>query len=209
MIQCLASFDRIHEYCSHGEDPGSGSSEHGLIPEDTEEGSDGNFSSTEKSGNAIRLQQQGVAIYISGESFAWDKNSPPRLTYLNVEFPVRTISVIVGPVGSRKPSFLKAILGEMIPTTAASQIDTKRRRKTGGIAYCSQEPWLENTSIRQNIVGASPPDDNWYETVKTLCGLDSDIVQRPREDDTRIGSQGLNLSGGQQQRVVSGTQMLL
>lgn len=207
VIQCLASFDRIQEYCSYGEDTGSNGPEHGLVHEDSVKEADGKLLSPEKSHDAIRLRKQEMAVFFSGESFAWDKKSPPNLIDVNVEFPVGTISVILGPVGSGKSSFLRAILGEMICTTTASQIDTKKRRKTGGIAYCSQEPWLENTSVRQNIVGASPPDDNWYETVKTLCGLDPDIAQLPRGDYTRIGSQGLNLSGGQKQRIVSTARM--
>ncbi|KAH6659515.1 ABC transporter [Truncatella angustata] len=201
VIQCLASFDRIQEFCSYGENSGSDGPEYSLAHGDPENKPDGKSSSLDKNGNAIQLQQQDMAVSFSGECFAWDKNAAPNLTELNVEFPIGTISAIVGPVGSGKSSILRAMLGEMICTTAVSQTDAKRRREIGGIAYCSQEPWLENTSIRQNIIGASPLDEKWYATVKTLCGLDSDIAQTPRGDDMRIGSQGLNLSGGQKQRI--------
>jgi ATP-binding cassette, subfamily C (CFTR/MRP), member 1 len=122
------------------------------------------------------VSDPGVLRELKPQSFAWDRTSPPSLIDLNVEFSIGTISVVVWPVGSGKSSLLKAMLREMICTMAPSRIGVEPRRKSGSVAYCSQKQWLENTTIRQNIVGASPLEPTWYETVKTLCGLDSDIA---------------------------------
>jgi ABC-type bacteriocin/lantibiotic exporter with double-glycine peptidase domain len=204
VVQCLACFDRIDEYCSYGRDSDFETQGQSTDVGDVKGEANANYLSLERAGDGDQIREKDTGISISGESFAWDKGNYPVLFHLKVEFPVGTISVVVGPVASGKSSFLKAILGEMTPTTAASRNTTKRSR-AGGVAYCSQEPWLENTSIRQNILGTSVLDEKWYQTVKAICGLDPDIAQLPRGDDTRIGSRGLNLSGGQKQRVVSTT----
>lgn len=71
------------------------------------------------------------------------------------------------------------------------------------MAYCAQQSWLENRTIRHNIVGASPWDRKWYSAIRVACCLDPDLEQLEKGDQTRVGSKGVNLSGGQKQRVVS------
>lgn len=66
---------------------------------------------------------------------------------LNADFPTKELSVIIGPVGSGKSTMLKLLLGEVDVTRGQIPID-----KTT-IAYCNQTPWLENKSIKENIVG--------------------------------------------------------
>lgn len=69
------------------------------------------------------------------------------------------------------------------------------------IAYCSQEPWLPNLSIRNVIQGASNFDEIWYQEVINACCLDTDIDRLPQKDMTTVGSKGARLSGGQRQRT--------
>ena len=72
------------------------------------------------------------------------------------------------------------------------------------MAYCSQTPWLLNTTIQQNITGLteqSAVDEQWYRSVVTACALDEDISQFPNGDQSVIGSRGFTLSGGQKQRL--------
>ena len=72
------------------------------------------------------------------------------------------------------------------------------------MAYCSQSPWLLNTSIQQSITGLkeqSALDEQWYRSVITACALDDDMSQFPDGDQSVIGSRGFTLSGGQKQRL--------
>ncbi|KAI8231960.1 ABC transporter [Colletotrichum sp. SAR 10_86] len=69
------------------------------------------------------------------------------------------------------------------------------------IAYCSQAPWLENGTVRQNILGVSAYEEKWYNTVALACGLEPDFQALQKGDFTVVGSQGSNLSGGQKQRI--------
>jgi ATP-binding cassette subfamily C (CFTR/MRP) protein 1 len=85
---------------------------------------------------------------------------------------------------------------------------SERKIGVDPIAYCSQQPWLENGTIRQNVVGISTYDREWYATVKFACSLDADIEGPQKGDSTSVGSKGLNLSGGQKQRIVSANTQL-
>ena len=93
---------------------------------------------------------------------------------------------------------MKALLGELPCESGKILIASKR------MAYCSQSPWLLNTSIQQSITGLaeqSAIDEQWYRSVVTACALDEDISQFPDGDQSVIGSRGFTLSGGQKQRL--------
>jgi hypothetical protein len=67
-VQSLASFDRIQEYCSYCDDPGSSCPEQGLNQKDTDEKADSKLSAPEKGSDVIQLRQSQMAVYFSGES---------------------------------------------------------------------------------------------------------------------------------------------
>jgi ATP-binding cassette, subfamily C (CFTR/MRP), member 1 len=108
-----------------------------------------------------------------------------------------TVTMIMGPVGSGKSTLLKAILGEISPKSGTVGIGTPF------VGYCSQAPWLQNCSIRDNIVGANEFDREWYRSIIRVCSLEEDLSQMPQKDLTIVGSRGITLSGGQKHRVVS------
>jgi ATP-binding cassette subfamily C (CFTR/MRP) protein 1 len=108
-----------------------------------------------------------------------------------------TTTILNGPVGCGKSTLLKAILGEINPTSGTIDISTHF------VGYCAQSPWLQNRSIRENIIGAGEFDRSWYRSIIRTCALEEDLSQMPQKDLTLIGSRGITLSGGQKHRVVS------
>lgn len=62
-----------------------------------------------------------------------------------------------------------------------------------------QEPWIFNSSIRQNILFGLEYDKDRYDKTVGACGLDSDFKQFPYSDLTTVGEK--TLSGGQKARV--------
>ncbi|KAJ1667542.1 hypothetical protein EV178_001271 [Coemansia sp. RSA 1646] len=69
------------------------------------------------------------------------------------------------------------------------------------IAYVSQEAWLRNATIRENILFGEPYNQERYEEVLHVCALKPDLRILSAGDMTEIGERGVTLSGGQKQRV--------
>jgi len=71
----------------------------------------------------------------------------------------------------------------------------------GSVAYVPQTSWIQNCSIRQNILFGSTFDRKKYEKVLFSCDLKPDLKILNGGDKTEIGEKGINLSGGQKQRL--------
>jgi ABC-type multidrug transport system fused ATPase/permease subunit len=135
-----------------------------------------------------------------------------RLINVDVNFPIGRLSIIAGPTGSGKTSLLMALLGEMrlvegrvhLPGGASSRADLPVDPATGlidSVAYCAQEAWLVNATVKENIVFASPLDEKRYRAVLRACALERDIEILDAGDQTLVGEKGISLSGGQKQRI--------
>jgi ATP-binding cassette, subfamily C (CFTR/MRP), member 1 len=109
---------------------------------------------------------------------------------INFEMQTANIMVILGPTGSGKSSLLKAILGELKPQKGEIAVSDS------SFAYCAQEPWLQNGTIRDNILEYGMVDEQLYRKTLWICALDEDIQQMPEKDLSVVGSRGLALSGG-------------
>ena len=73
--------------------------------------------------------------------------------------------------------------------------------KNKKIAYVAQSAWIQNASLKNNIIFGVPFDEKRYEDTLDACALTSDLKVLPGGDSTEIGERGINLSGGQKQRV--------
>ncbi|CAK4696943.1 unnamed protein product [Aphanomyces euteiches] len=71
----------------------------------------------------------------------------------------------------------------------------------GSVTYFSQQPWIQNASVRENILFGRPYDREKYRAVIDACALTKDLASFPAGDRTEIGQKGVNLSGGQKARV--------
>lgn len=136
-----------------------------------------------------------TTVLVRNASFGW-KRAPEPAFLRDIYFEARKgeLSCIVGKVGCGKTSFLKAILGELHCHTGQIKI-------RGNIAYVSQEMWLMNASLRENILFGHKYDENFYNLTIEACALTPDIELLPDGDQTEIGEMGISLSGGQKARV--------
>ena len=71
----------------------------------------------------------------------------------------------------------------------------------GSIAYVPQQAWMQNASVKDNVLFGKHMDEKFYNNVIDACALKSDLKILPGGDSTEIGEKGINLSGGQKQRV--------
>lgn len=127
--------------------------------------------------------------------FSWGTDES-LLSISDLTFPRGQLTLIVGKTGSGKTSLLLGMLGEIQRTTGS--IEWAKGIK---IAYVAQKPWLQNASLRDNILFGSPYKSRRYRNVLKACALQPDVDILPGRDFTRIGEKGINLSGGQKQRV--------
>lgn len=137
------------------------------------------------------------AISIDNATFATaDDNT--LLHGIDLKVATGSLTMLVGKIGCGKSSLLKAIIGEMVIQSGAVRVSSDT------IAYCDQNVWLRNATVRDNIIVQSPYNEQLMTSVLRACALDEDVLSNfPSGDLTLVGSGGIALSGGQKQRVVS------
>ncbi|XP_051994919.1 multidrug resistance-associated protein 1 [Xyrauchen texanus] len=133
-------------------------------------------------------------VIIDNGTFSWSRDGPPFLRRINVKVQHGSLVAVVGHVGSGKSSLLSAMLGEM--EKKSGHVTVK-----GSVAYVPQQAWIQNATLKDNILFGWEKKDIWYKTVVEACALLPDLKILPARDATEIGEKGLNLSGGQKQRV--------
>ena len=163
----------------------------------------------------------GHAIAFDKATIAWPSDSqeddPDRflLRDISIRFPSKELSVISGQTGSGKSLLLAAILGEadkiagriQVPRAAPvrDRYDHKANKSDwiieSAIAFVAQIPWIENATIKSNILFGLPYDLGRYKKVISCCALEKDLEMLPDGDQTDIGANGINLSGGQKWRI--------
>ncbi|CAI4047150.1 hypothetical protein SUVZ_12G0420 [Saccharomyces uvarum] len=109
---------------------------------------------------------------------------------------------VVGRVGAGKSTFLKAILGQL-PCMSGSKesLAPKLIIRASSLAYCSQESWIMNASVRENILFGHKFDKAYYDLTIKACQLLPDLKILPDGDETLVGEKGISLSGGQKARL--------
>ena len=111
--------------------------------------------------------------------------------------------------------FLASIIGEADllegfitgpASISSSERYSKHVNKTewiipNAVAFVAQIPWIENATIKENILFGLPFDQGRYDNVIQSCALGKDLEMLDDGDETDIGFNGINLSGGQKWRV--------
>ncbi|KAI1329740.1 multidrug resistance-associated protein [Xylariaceae sp. FL0255] len=127
-------------------------------------------------------------------SFRRHKNATFTLDNITLNFVEGGLNVVTGASGSGKSTLLMAILGEALLEGGSVTCPKD-------IAYASQSPWLQNETVRQNILFHSEFERVRYDRVVEACGLSIDMDEFPDRDETEVGENGTSLSGGQKSRV--------
>ncbi|KAI9981133.1 hypothetical protein PInf_009667 [Phytophthora infestans] len=138
-------------------------------------------------------QHDDVVMAIKDGIFGWTKDTP-LLSHVDLAVKQGDLVIVHGSVGSGKSSLCSALLGEM--DKLAGNVFVR-----GRVAYYSQQTWIQNMTIRDNILFGLPYHSNKYAKAIAACGLLPDLKQFPGGDLTEIGQKGVNLSGGQKARV--------
>lgn len=161
-------------------------------------------------------------VSFDNASFAWPSDEEKEegdqkyvLRNVNISFPEKELSVISGKTGTGKSMLLSAILGEVDvlsgsinipkPPSVWDRHDHKATKDNwildSSISFVAQIPWIENATIKDNILFGLPFDEDRYNKTIEACALRKDLAMLPDGESTEIGANGINLSGGQKWRL--------
>ncbi|XP_065304617.1 ATP-binding cassette sub-family C member 5-like [Dermacentor albipictus] len=150
--------------------------------------------------NAKRARHRGAQEACNGDA---NERTPMTEVIAEPEEALRDVTLhikkgsligICGRVGGGKTSLLNALCGEM--NLLKGEMDVN-----GSIAIVTQQAWIFNATIRDNILFGLPYLKSRYDAVLESCCLLPDLAMFSCGDLTEIGEKGTTLSGGQRQRI--------
>jgi ABC-type multidrug transport system fused ATPase/permease subunit len=121
-----------------------------------------------------------------------DKKAPTinrsvhTLTDINLSIKQGQLVAIVGPVGCGKTSLISGLLGELHLKKGSINL-------LGSIAYCPQQAWILNQTLRDNVLFGLEYDEARFNRAIEVANLNADIAVLPAGVLTEIGERGINL----------------
>jgi ATP-binding cassette, subfamily B, bacterial len=136
------------------------------------------------------------------------RSDRPVLRDICLEAEPGQVTALVGPTGAGKstlvnllPAFYEPTAGRILldgHDVAGSTLASLRAQ----IAMVSQEPFLFNGTVRENILYGRPDArDTAVEAAARAANCHEFIVRLPEGYDSRVGERGIRLSVGEKQRV--------
>ncbi|MCQ6558855.1 ABC transporter ATP-binding protein [Paenibacillus mendelii] len=128
---------------------------------------------------------------------------------IDLRIPANGMTAIVGKSGAGKSTLIDMLMGLILPEQGEVLIDGRplTREKIlalrHSISYVSQDPFLFNTSIRENMMMVEPhaSEEQLWEALEQSASAEF-VRTLPQGLDTIIGDRGIRLSGGERQRIV-------
>ncbi|MBX9469738.1 MAG: ABC transporter ATP-binding protein/permease [Rhizobium sp.] len=156
---------------------------------------------------AIKLSVSEAKIEFRDVTFAYGAN-PPVLRKLNFTAEGGKTTALVGPSGAGKSTVITLVPRFYDPAGGEILIDgqnianvTKSSLRQH-LAYVSQQPYLFEGTIRDNIrYGRPEATDAEIEDAARLANAHDFILAQAQGYDTPVGENGVTLSGGQRQRL--------
>ncbi|CEJ88041.1 hypothetical protein VHEMI04591 [[Torrubiella] hemipterigena] len=146
------------------------------------------FTKADITSNAPIIKIEGLTCRLNG-------GTDVPFNKLDLSLKAATVSVLRGPSASGKTALMESILGEI--DFAEGNIEML----DSATAYCGQDVWLQTTSMKCNIIGASDVDNAWYALVVEACDLQVEFDKFPQNDSTIICTNAINLGLGQKMKI--------
>jgi ABC-type multidrug transport system fused ATPase/permease subunit len=149
-------------------------------------------------------------ITCSGVQFRYNKNETGFvLRDINVTINAKQMTAIVGHSGAGKSTLIDILMGLNKPESGELLIDGKPlsseniRSLRKAISYVSQDPFVFNASIRENLLMVVPNanEDQLWNALEFAAAAEF-VRDLPNGLDTFVGDRGIRLSGGERQRLV-------
>ncbi|MCF4009292.1 ATP-binding cassette domain-containing protein [Rheinheimera sp. UJ63] len=164
-----------------------------------------------ESGNAtVNLAAPQVEIALRDACYRYP--SGRGVSHVSLYLPVGEITLLQGPSGSGKTTIADILSGLVNVQQGQLCLDGKALDDLALLAwrqqviYITQEPFLFDATIRDNIVWGSAfaGQHDTDEQLRDICeqAAATFIFSLPEGLDTTVGERGIALSGGQRQRVI-------
>jgi thiol reductant ABC exporter CydC subunit len=147
-------------------------------------------------------------LHVQNLRFAYEAGGPPALDGISFDLPQGGYLAVVGPSGAGKTTLARLLLRFWDYSSGCILLGSQDLRAYGQeevrrqIAVVSQDTYLFNATVRENLLLARPEADEAEMVAAMQQAQIHEFVQSlPQGYDTWIGEQGLRLSGGQRQRL--------
>jgi ATP-binding cassette, subfamily B, bacterial len=148
-----------------------------------------------------------VGIRFSNVRFSYPERGT-LVERLNLELPAGGVTALVGPTGAGKSTLANLALryyevGEGVVSVGGVNLqDFALSDLRANIGIVSQDPFLFDASVRENLLLARPnaSEEDLTKALSASCALDF-VNSLPGKLDTMIGERGIRLSMGEKQRL--------
>ncbi|KAM3546871.1 hypothetical protein ARSEF1564_000184 [Beauveria bassiana] len=137
----------------------------------------------EKQNKRESIHPKNDVVYEFIDAWIVPSGSPQSiLKSIDMQIMRSRIIALLGPIACGKSTFLRCLLGEADLLHGAICVT----KKAITIAYCDQNPWLHNGTLRDNILGPNPYEESWYRAVVRRCQLVEDFDQLSNGDESVV-----------------------
>jgi ABC-type multidrug transport system fused ATPase/permease subunit len=131
------------------------------------------------------------------------------LENINLMIPANHMTAVVGKSGAGKSTLIDLLMGLNRPQMGEVWVDNepindmKLIALRQSISYVPQEPFIFNSSVRDNLLVVKPDasDEELWEALQFAAAAEF-VHKLPHKLQTLIGDRGIKLSGGERQRLV-------
>ena len=151
---------------------------------------------------------EAIRAHVRFEDVSFAYGSQPTLSHVDLEAaPGQTIA-LVGSTGAGKSTVLSLLNRFYEVTSGKITIDgvnisgLAKPSLRGQLAYVTQEPFLFNGTVRENLMLAkrNASDEDMWQALDA-AHAENFVRGLPKELDTNVGERGVKLSGGEKQRL--------
>ncbi|MFD0265699.1 ABC transporter ATP-binding protein [Streptomyces sp. NPDC127106] len=156
----------------------------------------------------VRLERATGEIRLEDVHFAYDAESGPTLTGIDITVPAGGSLAVVGPTGSGKSTLsylvprLYDVTGGRVALDGVDVRDLDFDSLARSIGVVSQETYLFHASVADNLRFAKPDaTDEEIADAARAAQIHDHIASLPDGYDTLVGERGYRFSGGEKQRL--------